>query len=126
MKIRKALSIRQPWAWLIIHGGKDIENRFWNTKMRGPILIHASSTMTDMDYESARHAAAVIRPDLAFPEPEELEKGGIIGEVTIATVVAHPVSRWFDGPYGFVLKDPKPLPFHRCPGQLKFFDVVYE
>lgn len=23
----KAISVRQPWAWLIIHGGKDIENR---------------------------------------------------------------------------------------------------
>lgn len=24
-----ALSVRQPWAWAIIHAGKDIENRSW-------------------------------------------------------------------------------------------------
>ena len=27
----KALSIRQPWAWAILHAGKDIENRDWRT-----------------------------------------------------------------------------------------------
>lgn len=37
----RALTIRQPWAWAIIHGGKDIENRSWNTKHRGPLVIHA-------------------------------------------------------------------------------------
>jgi hypothetical protein len=38
----KALSIRQPWAWLIIAGIKDIENRRWATNHRGPILVHAA------------------------------------------------------------------------------------
>ncbi|HTV55212.1 MAG TPA: ASCH domain-containing protein, partial [Terriglobia bacterium] len=38
----KALSIRQPWAWLIVNGFKPIENRSWNTNFRGRILIHAS------------------------------------------------------------------------------------
>jgi hypothetical protein len=37
----KALSIRQPWAWLIANGHKDIENRSWNTNYRGAFLIHA-------------------------------------------------------------------------------------
>ncbi len=39
----KALSIKQPWASLIAHGIKDIENRTWATKYRGTIYIHASS-----------------------------------------------------------------------------------
>lgn len=38
----KALSIRQPWAWMILHAGKDIENREWPTRFRGRVLIHAS------------------------------------------------------------------------------------
>ena len=38
----KCLSILQPWAWAIIHGGKDVENRTWRTAYRGPLLIHAS------------------------------------------------------------------------------------
>jgi hypothetical protein len=37
----KALTIRQPWAWAIIYAGKNIENRSWNTKLRGTIAIHA-------------------------------------------------------------------------------------
>lgn len=39
----KALSIKQPWASLIVHGIKDIENRSWRTKFRGRIYIHASA-----------------------------------------------------------------------------------
>lgn len=38
----KVLSIRQPWAWLIMTGLKDIENRTWNTDFRGRFAIHAS------------------------------------------------------------------------------------
>ncbi|WP_234838619.1 ASCH domain-containing protein [Sinorhizobium meliloti] len=36
-----AISIMQPWAWLIVNGHKDIENRDWPTKSRGPVAIHA-------------------------------------------------------------------------------------
>jgi ASCH domain len=39
----RLLTIRQPWAWAIIYGGKDVENRSWLTKHRGPLLIHAGS-----------------------------------------------------------------------------------
>ena len=35
------LSVRQPWAWLIVHGYKDIENRTWPTRHRGDTVIHA-------------------------------------------------------------------------------------
>lgn len=38
----KVLSVRQPWAWAIIHGGKDVENRSWSTNYRGLVAIHAS------------------------------------------------------------------------------------
>lgn len=37
----KALSVRQPWAWLLVHGIKDVENRTWATKYRGLLAIHA-------------------------------------------------------------------------------------
>lgn len=36
------LSIRRPWTWLILHGGKNVENRTWTTTYRGLLLIHAS------------------------------------------------------------------------------------
>lgn len=37
----KALTIKQPWAWAILAGLKDIENRTWSTKFRGRVLVHA-------------------------------------------------------------------------------------
>ena len=48
-----ALSIRQPWAWLIVHGWKDIENRTWRTRVRGRFLIHAAKGMTNREYLDA-------------------------------------------------------------------------
>jgi len=38
----KVLSIRQPWASIIINGYKSYEFRSWKTKFRGRVLIHAS------------------------------------------------------------------------------------
>lgn len=46
MKANKALSIKQPWASLIAHGIKDIENRTWKTNFRGRIYIHTSGKWT--------------------------------------------------------------------------------
>ena len=39
----KALSVRQPWAYLIASEQKTIEVRSWQTDYRGKILITASS-----------------------------------------------------------------------------------
>ena len=41
----KAITIKQPWASLIVHGIKDIENRSWSTKFRGRVLIHAAGVV---------------------------------------------------------------------------------
>lgn len=38
----KVISLLQPWASLVVLGHKKIETRSWNTKHRGPVLIHAS------------------------------------------------------------------------------------
>ena len=40
------ISVRQPWAWLIMNAGKDIENRTWRTDVRGRVLIHAAKGVT--------------------------------------------------------------------------------
>lgn len=80
-----ALSIRQPWAWLILHAGKDIENRSWKREYTGRILIHAGTTMTRGDYEESK-SFAKQRGVTNLPSFEELKKtqcGGIVGEVTL-------------------------------------------
>lgn len=119
------LSVRQPWAWLIIHAGKDIENRSWRTRFRGRVLIHASQGMTRREYEAAMNWIVLnSRLPLDFHEPKigELQRGGIIGEVEIVDCVTESPSPWFmEGGYGFVLRNAKALPFDPCKGALGFF-----
>lgn len=118
----KALSIRQPWAHLIVHAGKDIENRDWFTNQRGRILIHAAKGMTRDEYADVREFCD--RSANAFvPDFDALQRGGVIGSVEIVDCVAHSESRWFFGRYGFVLRDPRPLPFVPFKGSLGFFEV---
>ncbi len=115
----KALSVRQPYAWAIIHGGKDVENRPWHSDFRGPLLIHAGLYWHAVGSEelSRRMGIAV---------PTELPLGGIVGIVEIVDCVREHSSPWFEGPYGFVLKNPRPLPFTPCHGHLGFYDVPPE
>jgi hypothetical protein len=122
-----ALSIRQPWAWLILNGGKDIENRDWPTKYRGRILVHAAKGMSSDEWGHAWDFAQgsgagpkALERDLTF---HTIERGGIVGSVEIVDCVTDSDSRWFVGKYGFVLRDPQPLPFTPWRGQLGFFDV---
>ena len=58
-----------------------------------------------------------------MPSFETIERGGIIGSVEIVDCVTESESPWFFGRYGYVLRDPRPLPFAPWRGQLGFFDV---
>jgi hypothetical protein len=107
----KVLSIRQPWAYLIAQGDKDIENRSWPTRYRGPFLVHASSKI---NHEACdKHGI-----DLA-----KLQTGGVVGIAEITDCVEDHGSRWFEGPYGFVLRHRKPLPFVLWRGALGLRDA---
>lgn len=119
----KALSIRQPWAWLIIAGVKPIENRTWPTMLRRRVLVHAAKGMTRYEYDSACHFAWSIKPELMIPAFEKLQRGGIIGSVLIEGCVERDQSSWFTGPYGFVLAEPEPMSFIPLKGRLGFFEV---
>jgi hypothetical protein len=116
----KALSIRQPWAWLIVNGIKDIENRTWGTAFRGRVLVHASKTYPKQDYRDDVEMYDTIRRP--FPPREEMI-GGIVGMVSIVDCVTASDSQWFNGPYGFVLRWAYSWPLIPFPGQLGFFDV---
>jgi hypothetical protein len=122
-----ALSIRQPWAWMILHGGKDVENRDWPTKVRGRVLIHAAKTMTAEEWRHAwnfsRGTDAPVKANLAGITRGTIQRGGIIGSVEIYACVTEFRSHWFMGKYGFLLSNPRPLPFAPWRGQLGFFDV---
>jgi len=115
----KVIVIRQPWAWLIVNGHKDIENRSWPTRYRGLLLVQASSrrpSEREMD-EFRRYAAkrGVILP-------EEFDRGGIVGCVRLKDCIRKSRSKWFIGPVGWVLSKPKRLPFTPLKGRLGLFD----
>jgi hypothetical protein len=123
----RALSIKQPWAWLIANGHKDIENRSWKTTFRGPVLIH-SGKMYDGDMLGVQKINGVVIPPIVFRFPgREIEMGGIIGMADIVDCVQQSGSVWHNsGSWGFVIKNARPLPFMPCRGQLGFFEVDYK
>lgn len=116
-----ALSVRQPWAWFILHLGKDHENRTWRTKFRGPLWIHAAKGMTRAEYDHACRFASWIRGFPKIPRFEDLPRGGIVGQVDVTGCVSESVSRWFEGPNALVVGNPKPCELRPCRGALGFF-----
>lgn len=123
-----ALSVRQPWAWLIVEGLKNIENRSWSTKFRGLIWVHASKGMTPDEFEACRAFVGRIAPALQFPmwETLESERGGIVGAVEIVGCTRVSTSPWFVGEWGFVLQRARRVPFLRCRGEPGFFKPTFE
>jgi ASCH domain len=117
-----ALSVRQPWAWLIVNGFKDIENRTRRTHHRGPFLIHAGLNLDDctegeIDSLEAEYGGS-IRSDLYT--------GGIVGLVDVIDCVQSHKSKWFNkGSFGWLLANPRCLRFRRCKGALGLFRPEY-
>ena len=117
------LSIKQPWAWLIVNGYKDVENRTWSTNFRGRFLIHAGKSFDEEGYESVEEILFQADWDLRLPPMESFDRGGVVGEAVLVDCVERMESPWFFGPHGFVLKDAKPLEFSPCRGKLGFFKL---
>ena len=112
---KKIITVKQPWAWAIIHAGKDIENRTWRTKFRGRLFIHSSLTWDKFGWEWL---------EANMPHKIPMKRGliqtfdSVIGVVDVVDCVDESKSKWFMGPYGFVLKDPKPCRPHHVIGKL--------
>lgn len=114
----KALSVRQPWAWCIAEGLKDVENRTWRTRHRGGLLIHASKTFDHEGYLWIRSQMGI-----ALPTPSAFYRGCLIATVCIADCVTESDSPWFSGPYGFVLRNPCRFNAVEYRGMPGLFDV---
>jgi hypothetical protein len=140
----KALSGRQPWWWAILHAGKRIENRVWNTSYRGPILLHAAKGCTRSEYEDALdwiQETFGVAEVAQYPALAEMQRGGIVGRALIIGVIppsGMPPPLWprdwkgldlrwhMEEQYGFVLADVEPLPFVPFKGSLGLFEVPDE
>jgi|SRR5579872_1130197 len=100
----RALSIRQPWAWAILHAGKRVENRTWYTPYRGPIYLHAALRV---DYDAIEGLAEVIQR--ITPRPPAY-RGAIVGRADLVDCVPPeqaPADQfsWAMGPWCFLLEN---------------------
>ena len=114
----KALSVAQPWAWAIIHGSKRIENRRYRTSHRGPLFIHASKSREWLGTEGD------LLPTL--PPYSDLVYGAIIGVVDVVDCV--PVEQvagdpFAEGPWCWILENPRAIEPFPCRGQQNLFSV---
>ena len=130
-----ALSIHQPWAWAILNVGKNVENRRWRTRYRGPLLIHAGKSSASYEFHAAGWEAKF---GMRLPPWEELTIGTLLGVVEVVDCVrtAWPVpevvevpglgpSKWAEPEsWCWILADPRsfevPVP---CRGGQRLFKV---
>ena len=116
----KIISIRQPWASLIVQGVKPIENRTWPTRYRGPVRIHASLRADSI-------SAAEIEQRFKVRLPSEQPLGGVVGITEIVDCVRPNPSPWYVSEcYAFVLANSRPLPFLQWKGALSLRDAPAE
>lgn len=72
----KVLTIKQPWATLIMQGDKRFEFRSWQTKYRGDLLIHAGKSV---DKEAVNRLSKYL--------PKEIPTGKILGKVKLVDCI---------------------------------------
>jgi hypothetical protein len=131
MLITRALSIRQPWCWLIINGLKDIEVRNWSTPFRGYFAIHASKIFDEPGFE-------YLKGLMSIPMREEYPKGIICGYAYLFEVkdLSDPdvftllkdrhlndPGWWGPAKRGFVLQEITPLPHIVSKGKLGLYKL---
>ncbi|MFA5849961.1 MAG: ASCH domain-containing protein [Bacteroidales bacterium] len=138
----KTLTVKQPWASLIVEGIKDIENRTWKTNFRGRVLIHSSARPVSGFYNMALtpYQNAYVHSNNKLDAFKGVN-GAIIGSVEIVDCVINHPSIWAEKSEGtfvghtFVHKEkdkviwnwvlanpikfPEPIP---AKGKLSFWD----
>jgi hypothetical protein len=128
---RIAVSIKQPWATLVVHGLKKIELRRWRPRRLGLVYIHAGG-VPDASNEAWEKL------------PKELEsfaklRKGLLGRVQVTGAKRYETldefhrdsgghlapDAWFrdGGVFGWILEAPEVVPLEPCRGNLRFFRV---
>jgi hypothetical protein len=131
----KALSIKQPWLYCITDLDKRVENRTWEAPgwiIGQRIALHASKTL---DHEGKRAASELAGFKLSTVV-DDMPFGAIVatavvlgwvhqqGDASHLLLSRHRNSKWFFGPFGWVLDDVRklavPVP---CSGRLGLWDA---
>ena len=94
----------------------------WRTRIRGSVAIHASKNLTRSEYEeSKKRLPRRWRKEL--PAYKNLPRGVIIGAVELVDCVTESKSPWFEGDYGFVLKNQRPIKPIPCTSASGFWNL---
>ena len=142
--IVKVLSIRQPWAWLIVSGLKDIENRTWRTDHRGTVYIHAgksfdwgaihwlfemSSTypsLVGVMWQVLSHFgldasdASIGTP----PTRHQEELGALVGKATLCDIIDDSDSVWAEpANWHWCFREPVAVAPVPMPGRLGLYEI---
>lgn len=86
-QVYRVLSLHGPWAWAIVHGGKNVENRSRGTPFRGRFLIHASSKSFNGDNlrEARERLSSLCAPGTRIPD--RFAESRIVGSVEVVDCV---------------------------------------
>ena len=128
----RVLSIRQPWASLILAGIKPVEVRSWDTPFKGRFWVHASHGLDARDWSEFISFPARLFSGL--PQPRDLPRGAVLGSVELVDCLdCHDAElrrllgetawdRWARDGYNWLLRDPQvlaePIP---CGGRLNLW-----
>lgn len=108
---RRVLTLKQPWAWAIVCGGKTIENRVWPTSYRGRLYIHAGKS-----YE--RNGEQYIE-SLGISVPDNLPRGGIVGHCELIACGSFPENPWaMEDQFHWLLRNAEASEFEPMKGKL--------
>lgn len=126
----RALSLRQPWAYLVVTGSKLVENRTRNTHFRGWFMVHAPAGMTRQEYvDCQRFIARAARETGHLPElpyPFDLHRSGMVGLGRLDGVrepQEHDDGWHMADQFGYDLGAVRETPFIGCKGNRGFWRV---
>lgn len=87
----KAITVQQPWAWALVLGGKDVENRTHAYTYRGPLAIHAGRSWSERGAADPNVRTALDRLGIdegaeELAHPDRFTSGCIEGVVNLVDV----------------------------------------
>lgn len=129
--LAKALSLKQPIAWLIANNYLLVDDRTWGTQYRGTIMIHASKGLYQEYYDYLK-----LNTDIPLPNKDKLEYGGIVG-IAKLILCCRPKElpsniqinqrAHFNGVhqehFGFLFEKANPIALIPCRGKLGIFEI---
>jgi hypothetical protein len=129
--LSKALSLKQPYAWLIANGYLLVDDRTWGTQYRGLMLIHASKGLYEHYYDYIKS-----NTNIPIPSKDKLEYGGVVGIAKLVLCcrpgelpagISREQRAHFGGIhqeyFGFLFEQARPLALMPCPGKLGIFEL---